>query len=792
MLRDLRFALRHWCRSPGFAAVAIISLALAIGAATAIFSAVYAVVLAPLPYRHPGRLLAIQTRNPFYSLVGGLSADGDFAAWQKQATAFASLGAAGADAQLVLTGRGPAQRVAAMGLSPQLLSTLGVQPFLGRGFVAADFIKGARREVLISYGFWRQHFGGDRAAVGQSLILDGHSCRIAGVLPRGFDFPEKFSPALWTPLVLDTSRWSHMDWDLFAVGRLRPGANQAQAQAQITAIESRIARQQGGMIRNETAFVLPLKTLVIGHSRSLLWLLFGAVAFLLLIACANVANLLLARASARRREIAIRSALGAPRRRIARQLLTESVLLGVCGAGLGLLIAWAGRGSLVRLLSSGDSSFPRVHAIGLHPAVLVFAAALALAAGVLFGLAPALDLARAPRQALQEGSLTISGDRRGRRLRRALVVGEIALALVLAVGGGLLFRSLMRLGRVNPGFHAQGLLALGVNLPPAYAQAAQKISYFQRALTRLRRLPGVAAAAVSAELPFSRVMVSNVSIPGRPKGGAVPTADESIVGPQYFRVMGIPLLAGRSFTAADKAPSGAKSPGVAIVDRKMAQTFWPGRNPLGQKFNGATVIGVVGHVLDMSLAQHGGPEYYLPAASGHFLLVRTPLSPAAIAPQVRRAVQALDPGAAISEQTMRQAIGDSVAGPRLRSLLFGLFAGLAVVLAALGIYGVISYSVAQRTHELGLRLALGAQGRDLLAMVVREALLLAATGVFIGLFAAWGLTRLLAVWLFGVGATDPATFIAAAAGIGLIGLFASWLPARRAARVAPAIALRVE
>lgn len=790
MFRDLQFALRQWLRSPGFAAVAIVSLGLAIGATTAIFSAVYAVVLAPLPYRDPGRLLAIQTRNPFYSLIGGLSADGDFLAWQKRASAFASLGAAGGDTSFILTGRGPAQKISDMGLTPHLLSTLGVGPFLGRGFLSGDFVPGARREVLLSYGFWREHLAGRRAAVGRVLILDGHPYRIAGVMPRGFDFPEQYRPALWTPLILSTARWSHQWWELFPVGRLAPTATQAQAQGQIAAIEAGIARRQGGMIRHESAFVEPLKSLVVGHSRRLLWMLFAAVVFLLLIACANVANLLLARAAARRHEIAIRAALGASRRRIARQLLTESVLLGGCGAGLGVLIAWAGLGALRQLLSSAFTSSGRAHAIALHPPVFLFAVAVAFAVGILFGLAPALDLARAPHEALKEAGLTLMGDLRGRRLRRALAAGEIALALVLAICGGLLFRSLIRLNQVDPGFQAPRLLALQLNFPATYAKPAQRTEYFARALARLRRLPGLSGAALTAELPFLQVSESNVDIPGRRLGAAVPTAAGSSVGPQYLRVMGIPLLAGRYFTLADRAPSGPKSPGVAIIDAAMAREFWPGKNPLGQKFNDATIVGVVGDVLNLGLRRNAGPEYYFPASAGNAIVVRAARDPANVAAAARKAVQALDPSVVVTETTMVHAIRAWTAGPRLRGLLFGLFAALAVLLAAVGIYGVISYSVAQRRHELGLRLALGAESRDLLAMVIREALVLAAAGIAIGLCAAWGLSRLLAAWLFGVGATDPATFAAAAAVVALVALVASWLPARRAAHVAPLAAIR--
>ncbi len=783
---DFRAAMRALRQRPASSALAIGSLALAIGAVTAIFSIVYGSILAPLPYRDPGRLVALETRNPFANLIGFHSSPKDFLQWKARSDAFTSLGAIAED-NVTLTGRGPAQNLWMGELSAGLLPTLGVNPVFGRAFQSAAYKKDGPREVLLSYRYWRQEFGAARDVLGQTLILNHQPYTVAGVLPPHFSLLPN-NPKLWEPLPLSSTDNS---WELVAIGRLKPGVPVARANAEIAAIEASLARSQhADFLRNVTAFVRPLDDAVRGQSRPVLLLLLGAVGLLLLIACANVANLLLTRASERRREMAVRAALGASRGRLARLWFAESLLLALVASALGLLLAWWTLDGLIHWL--GDE-IPPTAAIGINLPVLLFALAAALVTSVLFGMAPAAQMARAPlREALQQGSTAVAGERHGARLRRIFTVAELTLALVLAIGGGLLFRSMMAIEAVNPGFDAQHLLAISVSLPTErYAKPEDQAAFFARALARLRRLPGVKAAAVAGGAPFEYLMETNLRIPGRPAPkGLSPIADQFTVGPDYFRVMRIPLLRGRLFAPADYAP---KAPAVALIDSKLARQYWPGQNPLGQKINDATIVGVVGHVRDMNLDKDSGPEFYAPTRLGGAILIRVAASPNAIAGAAQHAVATLDPevpvGAAMGmPRIMALRLGDR----RARMLLLGSFAGLAVLLAALGIFGVISYSVACRTHELGLRAALGAERATVLRMVVGEGLRLAAIGVALGLFGAAALMRLLAGWLYGVQPLDPVTFALAAIGLLLIAAAASWLPARRAARVDPMEALRYE
>ncbi|HZT72379.1 MAG TPA: ADOP family duplicated permease [Terriglobales bacterium] len=787
LFADLRSAMGAARRRPAASALAIGSLALAIGAVTAIFSVVYGSVLAPLPYRNPSRLVALETRNPFVNLIGYKSSPKDFLTWRARSDAFASLGAVAEDT-FTLTGRGPAQNLWLGELSAGMLPALGVGPVFGRAFQSAAYNKDGPREVLLSYAYWRQDFGGSHSVLGQPLVLNHQPYTVVGVLPRHFSLLPDLSPKLWIPLPLSPA---DTGWRLEAIGRLKPGVPLARANAEIAAIEASLARQsRADIFRNITAFVRPLDDAVRGQSRPVLLLLLGAVALLLLIACANVANLLLTRASERRREMALRAALGAGRARLARQWLLESLLLALAAAALGLLLTWWTLGGLARLL---EREIPPTAAIAIKWPVLLFALAAALATSLIFGIAPAAQMARAPlREALQQGSAALAGERQGARLRRIFTVAELTLALVLVIGGGLLFRSMLALQAVNPGFDARHLLVISVNLPAErYANPEQQAAFFDRALARLRRLPGVAAAAVAGGAPFEYEQVSNITIPGRPAPkGLTPVADNFSVGADYFRAMGIPLVRGRLFQAADFA---LKAPPVTLIDSKLAQEFWPGQDPLGYKLNGATIVGVVGHIRDMHLDKDSGPEYYRPARSGGAILIRASGPLAATAGAAQHAVAALDSevpvGAALG---MPQIMTRRLADRRARMLLLGAFAGLAVLLAALGVFGVVSYSVACRTHELGLRAALGARRAVLLRMVLGEGLRLAAAGVALGLLGAAALTRLLASWLYGVQPLDAATFLLAAFGLLVLAAAAAWFPARRAAAVDPMEALRYE
>jgi putative ABC transport system permease protein len=810
LLHDVRFGARMLRKSPGLTATAIFALALGVGVNTAIFSVVDAVLLRPLPYAEPGRLVSVagtNARRPGEPLPVSYP---NFADWRGQATAFERLAAYDpTDFNLVAGGR--PERVKGAVVTSDLFALLGAGPQLGRQFTAEEDVPGAAPAVILSHGLWQRQFGGDPAAVGRALPVGGRPANIVGVMPSGFAFPPGAEPAeLWAPMSFNETYIAERNMhNLGVVGRLAAGATVEQARAEMEAVAARLAEQYPASNGGWGARVVPLQEHLVGNVRPALLMLLGAVAFVLLIACANVANLLLARASSRRKEMAVRAALGAGRWRVARGLLVESVMLALAAGALGLLLAFWGTDLLVAL---GPGDLPRIGEVALDERVLLFTLAVSLLTGVGFGLAPAAQASRADLvDALKEGGSNPSA-RPGGRLRGALVVSEIALALVLLVGAGLLVRSFARLLEVDPGFRPEGVVTMQLQLSDAsYAENHQVVSFYDRLLERARGLPGVVEAGLVTTVPLGKgAMALTYDVEGRPPAppNERTSASFDVASPGYFRAMNIPLVRGRTFTDADREGS----PAVVIVSETMARRAWPGEDPLGKRITmGASasgppppsreVVGVVGDV------KHGGLEaevkeaIYAPYGQVPWpnvtLVARTEADPDATAVAMRAAVRGVSPDQPVyNVRVMEQVVAESVAKPRLYASLLGLFAGLALLLSAMGIYAVMSYTVTQRAHEIGIRMALGARPGDVLRLVVGHGMRLTLVGVAIGLAAAFGLARLLASLsaslLFGVSATDPATFGGIALLLAGVALLACWLPARRAARVDPLVALRTD
>ena len=803
LLNDVRYGIRMLAKNPGFTAIAVLTLALGIGANTAIFSVVNAVLLRPLPYEKPDQLVAVFESEP--NCRSCPVSGPDFLDWRQSSKSFSSL-VAGTMDQASLTGAGEPQHLDGADVSPGAFELLGTRPFLGRTFTS-DEERGVHYVVIISYGLWQQAFGADRSLVGRKITLDAKQADVIGIMPKGFRFPRMWGnpdPDFWVPLpvdVLKQNRGSHWLWVL---GRLRLGVAQRQAQAELTGVAARIAQQYGESNANVGATVVDLHEELVGDTRPMLLLLFCAVGFLLLIAGANVANLLLAQAGRRQREMAVRLAVGAGRWRLARQLLTESVVLACLGGAAGLLLAVCAKASLVSL--APPRLIPPTNPINLDARVFVFALAVCLLVGILFGLAPALGASRIDLdESLKEGARGFTGGVRARRFRGGLVVCEVGLALVLVIGGGLLIHSLKNLLAVYIGFNPKNIITMELNLPSSrYPKNEDRLALFQNAVARVKALPGVLGASVTSKLPLAGMSNNgDVWVEGGPIGSEFqgPLVEFSYVMPGYFRTLGIPSLEGRTLTSADTTAA----PEVAVINETLARHFWPHESPLGKRFTRSKppqwieVVGVVGDVRQSwSLANPPMPEAYFPYAQfadydDLYLVVRSALDPASLIQSVRAQLLNLDPDLpAYHIETMEQVRSARAAGPRFRGVLMTLFALVALTLAATGIYGVMAYAVSERTHEIGVRMALGAVPRDVLRTVVSQGMALTLVGVVAGLAGAFALTRFLASFLYGVLPTDPGTF--AGASLLLVGAaaLACYIPARRATKVDPMEALRYE
>jgi putative ABC transport system permease protein len=800
--QDLRYGARLLRTKPGFTLIAVLTLALGIGANTAIFTVVNAVLLRPLPFRQPERLVAVWEHNLKQGQRSGAVGGANFTDWQDQNQVFDSL-AAYFNWNYNLTGGDDPQRLRAVVVSGEFFQTLGVEAELGRVVTPADDQEGSDNVVVLSHALWQSRFGASPQIIGQQVILNGRSHTVIGVMSAAFEFPDDRID-MWRPMAMSAEQRQNRagKW-LKVVGRLKPGVSIEQASAGMSAVAQQLEQQYPASNAGWGVNLVPLHEEIVGEV-TFLFILLGAVGFVLLIACANMANLLLARASSRQKEMAVRAALGASRGRLMGQFLAESVLLAVMGGVLGLLLAWWGHDAL---LAFSPSDIPRLKEAGIDGRVLGFTLLLSLLTTLLFGLAPAWQASKPDlNEALKEEGRGASGNA-GRRLRRLLVIAEVAVSVVLLVGAGLMLKSFIQLQRVQAGFDPRNLLTLEISLPPSkYSQNQQQIAFFQQAVERIKTLPGVEAVGAVQDLPL-RFNTNSfpIAIEGRPAAQAAqrPLAVYRAVTDDYFRALGIPLLTGRAFTAEDHE----NSTPVIVINQTMARRFWPDQDPLGQRLRFGeptdpvyTIVGVVGDIKHMGLNADEGPVIYQAHAQKRFawlrwmtVVVRAQAEPLSLTAAVRRRIQEVDPEQPIyNVATMEELLGRSVAQPRFSTLLFGGFALLAMCLTVIGIYGVVSYTVAQRKREIGIRMALGAQVSDVLRLVMRQGMKLVLLGVVMGLAGALALTQVMQSLLFEVSATDPVTFAVISLLLIGVALVACYLPARQATKVDPMVALRYE
>lgn len=822
LLQDIRYGFRQLSRSPGFATVAVLTLALGIGANTAIFSIVYSVLLRPLPFKNPGQLVALfetEEAPGDFPLSGA-----DYLDWEARTRTLEATSLYSWTRHVNASSTGAPETAGVVQTQANFFDVLGVQPFKGRAFARGEDRAGRNHITILSYGFWQRHFGGQPNTIGKTVELNDEAYTVIGVMPRWFNFPA--STDLWTPFDMNPNvlgpRGDH-NWN--GLGRLKAGVTLDRARGELLAISQRLEKQYPDSNNKVHAALTPLKETLTGDSKAPLLILFGAVTLVLLLACANVANLLLARATGRLREMAVRASLGAGRLRLVRQLLTESVLLALSGSLLGTMGAWW----LVRLLESTKAlPLPRLNPIELDGRVLLFTVVVSMLAGILFGLAPAFQMSGSNvSDELKAGALSVLSAAGGRRrLRDALVVGEIAVTLALLVGAGLLLRSFAHLRTADIGVNPRNLLSMSIDLPETkYSTLAARRQFFDQLVHRVNQTPGIEAAAASTEIPLQGGSNGYIKVDGENS----PALTGQLVGwnyitPGYFQTLGIPLLAGRTFTPSDvdrtaavaaklfelyKAAKGAP-PNIpenltmtAIISKDTADTFWRNQNPIGRSFhwNGVkvTILGVVGNVKEYGIRAKPMPQAYFPFPltlafeSYGRLTVRTRIAPLGTLPAIRRQLHALDDTLAASgAQTMQELIASDTEDATVQTFLLGAFATLALILAAVGLYGVMSYLVTQRTREIGVRMALGAQRINVLQMVMKHGARLTLTGIALGVFAALALTHVMSTLLYGVDATDPFTFIAVAILLAVVASLAYYIPARRAMKIDPMLALRYE
>ncbi|HEY6806527.1 MAG TPA: ABC transporter permease [Pyrinomonadaceae bacterium] len=801
LARDLRFGFRTLRKQRLFTVIAVLTLSLGIGATTAVFSVVNGVLLRPLPFPEPDRLVWVWDTQP--QLPTAPASLPDFIDWHDQNRSFESLAAFQSGNMFLDTGEG--SRDTPVGLvTPDFFSVFHTQPILGRTFTNEETQPGKFRVVVLSHALWQNDFGSDPNIVGRTIQGSGFPYTIIGVMPAGFSYPDR--ALFWRPLPIDPAQLNRGPHYLRIVGRLRAGVSLSEAQAEMSTIATRLAQQYPEKIAGHNVKLELLRNVVVGDIASTLIILLGAVGFVLLIACANVANLLLAKVGNRQREIAVRAALGASRFRIVRQLLVESVLLAIGGGVVGLAVAIAG---VKWLISLGPDTIPRLQEISVDPRIAIFALLVSVATGLLFGVAPALQISRTNlTDVLKESGRSAGGVQRT-RLRKTLIVSEVALSLILVTGAGLLIRSFTKLNRVEPGFNSSRVLTMGIALfRNKYPENPQVASFYSQLLEKAAQTPGVTAVAAIAGLPLTGASTTNsFTIIGRPpiRKEDEPTVEYGVVTPKYFEVMGIPLFMGRDITNQDTR----QSPNVGVINELFAKRFFGDANPIGQQIHlqgqerdPINIIGVVGDVRQYGLDEQAIPEVYVPFLQdplstnyqrAMMLVAKTETEPGAVAASLRDQVTSLDRSLPIyALKPMNEYLYDSLARRRFNLTLLSVFGVVALLLAAVGIYGVISYSVSQRTQEIGIRLALGAKTRDVLLMVVRQGMVLAIAGILLGMIGAFVLTRLMKVLLFEVSPTDPVTFIATGSLLILVALLACLIPARRATRVDPLIALRYE
>ncbi len=824
LLQDLRYGARILLKKPGFTLIALITLALGVGANTAMFSVVNAVLLRPLPYEHPERLVALWENNPSLQIRLDLLpvSAANFADWRDQGRSFESI-AALTSASFNLTGIDRPERIGGARVSASFFALFGVAPARGRTFLPEEDRPDSNRVVVISDSLWQSRFGSDPDLIGKTLRLDGEDYTIVGIMPAGFNFPNATDlpsyfefpsrAELWTPIAFSRSQINDRGSRSYvALARLKPGVTVEQGQVEMSAIARRL-EQEHKLNAGFGVTVISLHEQIVGEIRLILLVLLGAVGFVLLIACANVANLLLARAASRQKEMAIRTALGAGRLRIMRQMLTESLMLALTGGALGVLLAFWG---VNLLLDSSPHTLFRVKEVNVDLTVLGFTLVVSLATGLLFGLAPALQVSKTDlNEFLKEGARGSTGGIRSNRVRSLLVVSQVALSLVLLVGAGLMIRSFQHLLSVDPGFNPHNVITMQINLPQnKYPGKTERESFFTQVIKRVETLPAVETVGAISHLPLSGAeQINGVVIEGRPPVSIteMPLVSNRAINSYYFRAMGIPMLRGRDFTEQDHEPALP----VAVISAEMAARFWPDEDPIGKRikffYPGSdsilpwlSIVGIVADLKDSALDADPKPHMYSPylqnpwvvpqfSPSSMTLAVKTASSPESIVSALRNEVWEIDKDQPVTAiKTMEQYVGEAVAPRRFNMILLGVFAVVALVLAAVGIYGVMVYTVSQSTHEIGIRMALGATSGDALKLIIRQGMRLALTGVGIGLAAAFALTRVIESLLFRVSATDPATFLVIAGLITGVALLACWLPARRVTKVDPMIALRYE